>query len=461
MGGRWHGRALAGSLLWLLAGCGQVSGLAREARIASGYVARTVCTAVFVQGRDAEALRPFELGADVDRRLSFIRARVDRTAGEVAAGPFGVTLARAGNRPGFGCAVGRRGEGPGEPVRVAADPRPWPAGDAVSGAADGLVRDPAALDAALADAFREGAYGAAGEWPETRSIAIVHRGQLIRSVHAEGWSGTSPHYSASMSKTVAAVLAGQLIGEGRMGLEDQALLPVWRDGRRAIRVRHLLDMESGLDFNEAYSGAGDPAAMLFAAPSAALHAAAKPLKAEPGTRWSYSSGDTNILMRVARLKSGLPAAAWERFPAERLFGPVGMRSALFETDAAGDFVGSTFVFASAHDWARFGLMLADGGRVDGVEVVPAGFVARMRTPTALSGGRYSTQTWFRGGVAGRPARTLELAGYGGQFVTIVPETRTVVVRMGFRADQRAWDHARFLSRVFGALGVEAPHENRS
>jgi CubicO group peptidase (beta-lactamase class C family) len=69
-----------------------------------------------------------------------------------------------------------------------------------------------------------------------------------------------------------------------------------------------------------------------------------------------------------------------------------MRSALFEQDAAGDFIGSTFVFASVLDWARFGLMLADGGMAGGQQVVPADFVARMRTPTALSNGRYSTQT---------------------------------------------------------------------
>jgi hypothetical protein len=341
-------------------------------------------------------------------------------------------------------------------VRVAADPRPWPAGDAVSGNADGLIRDPAALDAALADAFEAGAFGDKASAPETRSIAVVHQGALIRSVHAEGWSGTATHYSASMSKTVAAAIVGIMAGEGRMALEDQGLLPEWSDGRRAIRVRHLLDMESGLDFNEEYAGAADPPAMLYRAPSASLYAAAKPARAAPGTNFYYSSGDTNILMRVARLRSGMARGEWERVPRERLFAPVGMRSALFETDAEGDFVGSTFVFASAHDWARFGLMLADGGVVDGVQVVPADFVMRMRAPTALSEGRYSTQTWFRGGVPGQPGRTVELAGYGGQYVTIVPETRTVIVRLGFQANRAAWDQERFLKRVLPALGVEAP-----
>ena len=138
-----------------------------------------------------------------------------------------------------------------------------------------------------------------------------------------------------------------------------------------------------------------------------------------------------------------------------------MRSALFEQDADGDFIGSTFVFASALDWARFGLMLADGGKVGERQVVPADWVARMSTPTTLSKGRYSTQTWFRGGTGGQKARTLELAGFGGQYVTIVPETRTVIVRLGFQPDRSAGDQQRFVQAVFPALGVKAPAQNRA
>ena len=225
-------------------------------------------------------------------------------------------------------------------------------------------------------------------------------------------------------------------------------------------MNHLLNMESGLDFNEDYGAGGDPARMLYAENSASLFAAAKPKREAAGTRWYYSSGDTNILMRVARLKSGLPAEAWNGFPRAALFGPMNLRSALFEQDAGGDFIGSTFIFMGALDWARFGLMLADGGQYQGRQVVPADWVARMSTPTALSAGRYSTQTWFRGGVPGQKARTMELAGFGGQYVTIVPETRTVIVRLGFQPDRSAWDQERFLTRVFKALGVTAPAENR-
>lgn len=445
-----------------LAGCGQVTEILDAAPVAAGLVARTACTAMFVQGRTEADIRLYELGPVLDERLAWVDIITDRRRGEVSGGLSRLPFMTAGHTPGLGCAVGRPGKGAGTPVRVAPDPRPWPAGDAV--AAQATIPDPAALDAAIADAFRPVPPEKAALDPVTRSIVIIHNGQLIRSAHARGFTAMTPQYSASMAKTVSAALVGILAGQGRIAPTDTALLPEWAvksgDPRARITVDHLLNMESGLGFNEDYGAGGDPARMLYAENSASLFAAGKPQRKVPGAHFYYSSGDTNILMRVARLKSGLPQAAWDRFPNDALFTPMGLRTAIFEQDAEGDFIGSTFVFMGAHDWARFGLMLADGGQYQGRRIVPADWVTRMSTPTALSEGRYSTQTWFRGGVPGQKGRTLELAGFGGQFVTVVPETRTVIVRLGFNPDRDAWDHGAFLARVFPALGVTAPSANR-
>ncbi|WP_199555195.1 serine hydrolase domain-containing protein [Sandaracinobacteroides hominis] len=453
----------AAALLLTLASCGKVQETVDALPVASGLVARTLCTAIFVQGRSEEDVRPFELGKSLDSRLGLIKASVDREAGEVSAGPLGMNSMTAGHTPGLGCAVARPGEGPGTPSNMPIDPRPWPAGDTVSPVPP-KIANPAALDAAIAAAFRTGSYGNPAVDPVTRSIVIIHNGELVRSVSARGFTPNTPQYSASMAKTISSALVGILAAQGKLAVADTGLLPEWtvdpKDPRRAISIDNLLNMESGLGFNEDYGPGGDPAQMLYAENSASLFAAGKPQRDPPGTRWYYSSGDTNILMRVARLKSGLSDAQWDAFPRNALFNPLGMRTAIFEQDAGGDFIGSTFVFAGALDWARFGLMLADGGMANGRQVVPAEWVARMSTPTALSGGRYSTQTCFRGGVPGQKGRTLELAGYAGQYVTIVPETRTVIVRLGFQPDRSAWDQERFLKAVFPALGVTAPYENR-
>jgi CubicO group peptidase (beta-lactamase class C family) len=456
-----QGKIPAFAALLLVAGCGQMAEIRETAPIAGGLVARTLCTAIFVQGRTEADVRAVELGPDTDDRLRFVSAAIDHERGEVAARVVGRTIAMAGHTPGLGCAVGRPGRGPGQgPAWPQPDPRPWPAGDGLSPAGNPGI-DRGALESAVADAFRPGIYGDPGRDPHTRAVVIVHGGRLIVSRHAPGFGPTVPQYSASMSKTVAGALAGLMVADGRIGLDDDRLLPGWTDRRAAITLAHLLDMESGLAFEETYGATNDPARMLYAEASAAGFAADRPLREPPGTRWYYSSGETNILMRVLRGRSGRDDAAWARWPREALFAPLNMRSTLFETDAAGDFLGSTFVHASAHDWARFGLMLADGGiGPDGARILPAEWVARMRTPTALSRGRYATQTWLRGGdPAGTgPAPILELRGYGGQFVTIVPETRTVIVKLGYQPDRPSWQQDRFLARILPVLGIPLPPE---
>lgn len=463
---RWN-IALAPIALLLLAplvsGCEPAVKTVKSAPVAAGLVARTLCTAIFLQGRTEEDVRAFELGPSLDKSLSLFGADIDRRAGEVSAGLGGIPFMSAGHTPGLGCAIERPGEGAGKPVRLTRDPRPWPQGDVQAASLPAGV-DGQALDSAIRDAFRAGSYGDPAVDPVTRSVVIVHQGRLLRAFNAHGFTSLMPQYSASMSKTVSGALVGILAGAGKLSPSDTDLLPQWRqlpdDQRRRISIDNLLNMESGLGFTEDYGPDGDPARMLYAENSAALFAAAKPLRDAPGTQWYYSSGETNILMRVARLKSGLDQQQWNQFPQNALFGPMGLRSARFEQDAEGDFVGSTFLFMSALDWARFGLMLADGGNYLGQQVVPAEWVQRMSTPTALSAGRYSTQTWFRGGHPGEKAQTIELAGFAGQYVTIVPATRTVIVRLGFQPDRTAWDQERFLKRVFKALGVAAPAENR-
>lgn len=429
------------------------SDLSATARVGAGLTAMTLCDGVFVQGRDPDEVRSSELGPDTDERLSWFQADVDREAGEVRASVRGLFGARAGYAPGVGCAATRPGAGAAPPVRFTANPADWPAGDVTSDTPiDGVDRD--ALIRLAEAAFRP---GATASDPGTRSIVVIHQGRLILERHADGWNGVIPQYGASMSKTVSAALVGVLVGQGRLSLLDADLRPDWSDGRSAIRLEHLLRMESGLDFIEDYGGAADPANMLYVAESASEYAAEKALAVEPGTRWSYSSGDTNLLMAIAHDRSGLDQAAWNAFPRDALFAPLGMRGALFQQDAGGDFVGSTFVYASALDWARFGLLLAQDGVWNGRRILPEGWVAYMATPTALSGGEYGAQTWLRGAApGGGPAPILEMRGYGGQYVTVLPETDTVIVRLGWNVDRSAWDQTAFLLGVLPTLGITAP-----
>jgi len=194
-------------------------------------------------------------------------------------------------------------------------------------------------------------------------------------------------------------------------------------------------MESGLAFNEAYGNVSDVTRMLYLDPDTTNIAANARQVAAPGERFSYSSGTATLLSRLwmNRLPNLSTAIS---YPREALFGPLGMYSAVFEADERGTFVGSSYLYANARDWARFGLFLLQDGVWNGRRLLPEGFVGAMRTPTKASEGVYSqVQAWLAGpggsnAQFGLPADTFWMSGHDGQTVAIVPSANLVVVRMG-------------------------------
>jgi CubicO group peptidase (beta-lactamase class C family) len=219
-------------------------------------------------------------------------------------------------------------------------------------------------------------------------------------------------------------------------------------------------MSSGLDFREIYEPFADATAMLFRSFSTADYAAARPLAFPPGTHWSYSSGDSNILSGLLRQSTPGGDDAYHRLPHE-LFARIGMHSALCETDSAGVFVGSSFCWATARDWARFGLLHAQDGVWLGERVLPAGWVARVTAPArAAPLGCYGAHWWLNAGTPGapdeRPFRTLPpdlfyASGYEGQSVVVLPSHALVVVRLGQSEPEQAFDLEGFLRAVLAAF----------
>jgi CubicO group peptidase (beta-lactamase class C family) len=198
--------------------------------------------------------------------------------------------------------------------------------------------------------------------------------------------------------------------------------------------------------------------MLFGTGDAAGFAAAKRLAAEPGTRWSYASGTTNIIARGLRHAVGGSDEDYLAFPRRALFEPLGMTSAVMEPDAAGGYVGSSFMFATARDWARFGRLYLQDGVWEGRRLLPEGWVAFSVKPApAAPGGVYGAHFWlgFDGGsyapsgTAGIPADAYHAIGHEGQFITMIPSRRLVVVRLGLAVGRGSWDHAAFLRRLLG------------
>jgi len=264
-----------------------------------------------------------------------------------------------------------------------------------------------------------------------------------------------------MAKSVLSALVGILVADGRLALDQRELMPEWRapDPRAAIALEDLLRMRSGLRFSEAYGNPwSDVLHMLFNCPDAAGYAAGLPLDHPPGHFWAYASGTSNILSAIVKRTVG--ASNYPDWPRRVLFEPLQMQSALLESDEAGTFVCSSYVLATARDWARYGQLWLDGGLASGRTIVPEEWVRFSTTPTPESpDGRYGAHWWLKLNpeIGGNDPAAASIApdaffaiGHEGQTLTVIPSRRLVVVRLGASIYIDAWNHAQFVAELQAA-----------
>ncbi len=308
---------------------------------------------------------------------------------------------------------------PPQPADTPWPTKAWPLGDAPKSA-----KLTALLDHAFSDP---------DELEETHAVVIVQGGRLLLERYGKGMSAADTFPSWSMAKSITQALVGLLVKDGKLDIHAPAAVPEWQqagDPRQAITLDLLLRMSSGLAFMEEYvaDNPSDVIPMLFGAgkDDVAHYAADKPLAHAPGSFWSYSSGTSNIVARIAGRAAG---GDFETFMRTRLFEPLGMLSPQPKFDTAGTFIGSSLCFCTAQDFARFGLLYMRGGQWDGRELLPASWVDYARTPTwqqPTDQALYGAHWWIDMAGPG----TFSANGYEGQFITIVPDLDLIVVRHG-------------------------------
>ncbi|HTI07730.1 MAG TPA: serine hydrolase [Puia sp.] len=411
--------------------------------IISGYGAKVLCSAIFVSGRKEQEVRREELASFP---LTLAHYTVDYNDSSVTGTVWGLAEKKVIYRKGLGSTL--VSEWPEQQVRrehfplaqaggSRRDTIPWPMGDRLADTVPGSL-DTAALRNALDGIFVE---KDTAHPIRTRAVVIVYKGQIVGERYAPGFSRDTRLLGWSMAKSITGSLIGILVGDGKLRTEAPAPVPEWSnpdDPRHSITLANLLQQSSGLGFEENYTKSSDATKMLFQRADMGAYTASHPLKDKPGSLWYYSSGNSNILSRIIRQTVG--EDAYHAFPYERLFHRTGMYSALLEPDASGTFVGSSFMYASARDWARFGLLYLGDGVFNGERILPEGWVARSTTPapTALKG-QYGYQLWLNAGTKGRaddrlyphaPADMFCADGYEGQNVFIIPSRQLVVVRLG-------------------------------
>ncbi|RYD45332.1 MAG: class C beta-lactamase-related serine hydrolase [Sphingomonadales bacterium] len=440
--------------------------------------AQIACASIFVAERaEADVLRD-----DIHAFAPFTKAivlAVDRKARTVTASAPGAATRTALYRPVAGCtlltgdvstAVLDEQAARLKPTRGKAT-KPWPIGDApvakIAAAAEARL-DRAALDKAVTAAFDEQNKGG---YPDTRAILVVQGGAIVAERYAPGFDQNTELLGWSASKSIMGTLVGMLVDDGVLKLDEPAPVPEWKgegDPRAKITLRQLLTMSSGLAFTESYVPGNDSIKMLFEAGDMGALAAAKPLNHEPGTNWSYSSGTTNILSRIVFQATGGTLEGMTRFAQKRLFEPTGMTSALIEPDETGVQVGSSYAYATARDWARYGLLHLNNGKAGGKQLLSKEWLDFAVTPTkAAPRPVYGAQLWLNHPEAegehrklypDLPADTVMARGHSFQIVAAIPSQDAVIVRLGWTPEGHTFDWNKYLSQIAAALApaVSAP-----
>ncbi len=299
--------------------------------------------------------------------------------------------------------------------------------------------DPA-LKAALDHAFEE---PAEPPFRRTKAVVVVHEGRVIAERYADGIGVDTPLLGFSMTKSVVNALIGILTQKGNISPSFPAPIPEWRgatDPRREIEVEHLLRMTTGLALDETNSGFDPSSQMVYLHSDMAGFAVKAAMIAPPGTRWAYSSPSTQLLARIVRDITGGPeqtlAFAWRE-----LFNPLGMRNVTLEFDGAGTLQGSTYMLASARDWARFGLLYLNDGVIGGRRILHEDWVdfsAAATLDTDYGAGFWTNRSehaYAKGRVRlGIPRDAFFASGDLGQRVVIMPSQHLVVVRLGDSVD---------------------------
>jgi len=287
---------------------------------------------------------------------------------------------------------------------------------------------------------------------KTRSVLVLYKNQIIAEKYEEGIDKNTPILGWSMTKSITSTIIGILAKQENFDIYKPAPIVAWKDDERSdITTHNLLQMNSGLEWVEDYNTISDVSKMLFLSRDMTIVQRDKKLEFATETHWNYSSGTSNLLSRIIRNQFKTHQEYLDYWYTE-LIDKIGMHSMTIETDMSGNYVGSSYGWATTRDWAKFGLLYLHKGNWNGEQLFDPSWETYVKTPAPNSDKAYGGHFWLNAnkGYKDVPETMYSCNGYQGQRVAIFPSKELVIVRMGLASDSD-FDFNALLGGVYRAI----------
>ncbi|WP_281227419.1 serine hydrolase domain-containing protein [Flavobacterium aquiphilum] len=414
----------------------------------SGFSAKNLASAHFIDNRSQEVIEKSDNNFDV---IGWATNEINESGKYATASVFGLKKRKAIYRPGLGATLIDGNFDITKPYEIPKRTKsnsklPFPYGDVEPKDTVFANIDYVKLNQAVANAF-----DAKGENDKkTRSVLVIYKDKIIAEKYVDGFSKNSILLGWSMTKSITGTFFGILQKQGRFDIYKPAPVREWQnDDRKNITTNDLLHMNSGLEWDEHYDRVCDATQMLFQTEDMTRTQLLKPALFKPNAHWNYSSGTANLLSGILR-KQFKTHQEYLDFWYSALIDKIGMSSMLIETDMAGNYVGSSYGWATTRDWSRLGLLYLHKGNWNGEQLFNPSWAKYVSTPTNTSNGRYGGQFWLNanGHLPDAPRDMYYCSGFQGQMVAIIPSKDLVIVRMGLKEE---FDFNGLLSGIVGSL----------
>ncbi len=399
--------------------------------IITGYAAKNLCSAVFISGREQSKVEALELNFSFIR---YTRNKVDYENKSVTS-RFLWGKSKAIYRDGFGSTLLRgikekdlkKIQFPsGTMPAYMQDTIPWPLGNIIPDTATGI--DLKAIKDITRKVIVDNAYNG-----NAFAFMVLHRGIPVTEGYKPDFDKNTRFLSWSMAKSFTNALIGILVRQGKIDIRQPAGIEEWKgDERSKISINDLMQMQSGLEWNEDYGNRSDVTLMLHCESDMAHYAMEHRAFRPAGSLWYYSSGTTNIVSYLIR-KHFIDDNNYYSFAHKELFNKTGMADAIFEVDPAGTVVGSSYLYATARDYARFALLYQNDGIFNGERILPEGWVNYTVSEASASDGRYGSFFWLNRGrdLPSVPEDMYACQGHDGQRIFILPSQELIVIVLGY------------------------------